>query len=421
MTSGQTRLRHPYMLSYRFLRENAPWLLAGLLLAFGSNFGQTFFISLFGGEYRRELGLTDGEFGMLYTVATLASATLLVNTGWIADRVPMRRLGPMVLLGLAGVCLLMSQVQNIWLFGLAIFGLRYAGQGMLSHIEVTAIARWFVASRGRALAVASWGHPIGEGLLPPMVALLLTQMEWRMVWIVCAILLVCVLLPLFLIVLKGERVPTGTETAGKVVTGIDGKHWTRPEVFRHRVFWLLIPALMASPMIGTAGLFHQAHIAETNNWTLLQFTAGFSSYAVLSVVFSLIFGMLLDRFSALIVLPFYLVPLAIGMLMLSQFDGLWVPHVFLGMIGASAGAGSATLGAMWAELYGTKHLGSIRSLSMAAMVFSSALGPGLTGVLIDWGINFNAQCIPLALYVLAMGLWIFVLLRPVVAAQQRTV
>jgi len=58
---------------------------------------------------------------------------------------------------------------------------------------------------------------------------------------------------------------------------------------------------------------------------------------------------------------------------------------------------------------------------MAAMVFSSALGPGLTGVLIDWGINFNAQCIPLALYVLAMGLWIFVLLRPVVAAQQRTV
>lgn len=405
------------MLSYRFLRENSPWLLAGLLLAFGSNFGQTFFISLFGGEYRRELGLSDGEFGLLYTAATLGSAILLVNTGWIADRMPMRRLGALVLVGLAGVCLLMSQVQNIWVFGLAIFGLRYAGQGMLSHIEVTAIARWFVASRGRALAVASWGHPIGEGLLPPTVAWLLTQMEWRSVWIVCAVFLLLGLLPLYSLILKGERVPTGTETAGKVVTGIGGKHWTRPEVLRHRVFWLLVPALMASPMIGTAGLFHQAHIAEIKDWTLLQFTSGFTTYAILSVTFSLIFGMLLDRFSALAVLPFYLVPLAIGMLVLSQFDGLWVPHVFLGMIGASAGAGGATSGAMWAELYGTKHLGSIRSLSMAAMVFASALGPGLTGSLIDLGIDFEAQCLPMALYVLAMALWMFVLLRPIAGAR----
>ncbi len=406
------------MLSYRFLRENAPWLLAGLLLAFGSNFGQTFFISLFGGEYRRELGLTDGEFGQLYTIATLASAILLVNTGWIADRLPMRKLGVLVLAGLAGVCLLMSQAQNIWFFGLAIFGLRYAGQGMLSHIEVTAIARWFVASRGRALAVASWGHPIGEGLLPPLVAWLLTQMEWRSVWMVFAGVLIFVLIPLYTLILKGERIPTGTETEGKVVTGIGGKHWTRPEVLRHKVFWLLIPALMASPMVGTAGLFHQAHIAEIKDWTLLQFTAGFTSYAVLSVVFSLIFGMLLDRFSALEVLPFYLMPLALGMFALSQFDGLWVPHIFLGMIGASAGAGGATMGAMWAELYGTKHLGSIRSLSMAAMVFSSALGPGLTGTFIDRGVNFEAQCVLMALYVLAMALWLFLLLRPIIAARK---
>ena len=405
------------MLSYKFLRENASWLLAGLLLAFGSNFGQTFFISLFGGEYRRELGLTDGEFGLLYTVATLGSALLLVNTGWIADRMPMRRLGAFVLVGLAGVCLLMSQVQNIWVFGLAIFGLRYAGQGMLSHVGVTAIARWFVASRGRALAVASWGHPIGEGLLPPTVAWLLTQMEWRSVWIVCAVFLLLGLAPLYTLVLKGERVPTGTETAGKVVTGIGGKHWTRPEVLRHRVFWLLIPALMASPMIGTAGLFHQAHIAEIKGWTLLQFTSGFTTYAIVSVMFSLIFGMLLDRFSALSVLPLYLLPLATGMLVLSQFDGVWVPHVYLGMIGASAGAGGATMGAMWAELYGTKNLGSIRSLSMAAMVFSTALGPGLSGSLIDLGINFEAQAVPMALYVLAMAVWMFFLLRPIAGAR----
>ncbi len=405
------------MLSFRFLSDNARWLFAGLILAFGSSFGQTFFISLFGGEYRRELGLSDGEFGLLYTGATLCSALLLVNTGWIADRVPMRRLGAMVLAGLAGVCVLMSQVQNIWVFAFAIFGLRYAGQGMLSHIEVTAIARWFAASRGRALAVASWGHPLGEGMLPPLIAWMLTQMAWRSVWMACAAIVLLVLLPLYVFILKGERVPEGDEAERKVVTGIGGRHWTRPEVLRHRVFWLLIPALMASPMVGTAGLFHQAHIAEIKDWTLLQFTAGFTSYAILSIIFSLIFGMLLDRFSALAVLPFTLIPLTSGMLALAYFDGLWVPHYFLGMIGATAGANGAVSGAMWAELYGTRHLGSIRSLSMAAMVFSSAVGPGLTGALIDFGIPFDVQCVALAAYVAIMAVWMFFLLRPLVDAR----
>lgn len=405
------------MLSFRFLSENIRWLLAGLLLAFGSSFGQTFFISLFGGEYRRELGLSDGEFGLLYTGATLFSALLLVNTGWIADKMPMRKLGALVLAGLAGVCLMMSQAQNIWVLALAIFGLRYAGQGMLTHIEVTAIARWFAATRGRALAVASWGHPLGEGMLPPLIAWMLTQMAWRSVWIACAAIILLGLLPLYVFVLKGERVPAGDEADRKVVTGIGGRHWTRPEVLRHRVFWLLIPALMASPLVGTAGLFHQAHIAEIKGWTLLEFTAGFTSYAVLSVVFSLLFGMLLDRFSALLVLPFTLIPLTLGMLVLSQYDGLWVPHVFLGMIGATAGASGATGGAMWAELYGTRHLGSIRSLSMAAMVFSSAVGPGLTGGLIDLGIAFDVQCVALAAYVAMMGLWLFFLLRPLARAR----
>lgn len=397
--------------SFRFLRDNLSWLGAGLLLTFASSFGQTFFISLMGGQYRAELGLSHGQFGGLYMAATLLSALTLIYAGGIADRMSARRLGALVMLGLAGACLVMMQVTNAAMLFLAIYLLRFLGQGMLSHLEVTAIARWFAATRGRALAIASWGHPLGEGFLPATVALMLTMMDWRSVWMTMAGVLLIVVIPVYVLTLRAERQPQGIETAPELLTGLRGKHWTRPEVLRHGLFWWLIPVLMGSPLIGTAVLFHQAHIAEIKGWTLAQLTAGFPVYAVLSIGSSLVFGVLVDRFTACRVLPFYLVPLAIGIVTLGFFDAPWVALVALGSIGMTAGAGMATVGAMWAELYGTRHLGSIRSLSVASMVFASALGPGLTGILIDLGIGFDVQCIYMGFYCLAMSPVIVWLMR----------
>lgn len=391
------------MNALRFLRGNIRWLGAGTLLAFASSFGQTFFISLMGGQYRAELGLSHGAFGGLYMAATLLSALTLVHAGGIADRMSARRLGALVMAGLAGACLLMSQVANAAMLFVAIYLLRFLGQGMLTHLEVTAIARWYAATRGRALAVASWGHPVGEGALPAIVALLLTLMAWREVWMVMAGVLALVLVPVYLATLREERRPQGSaESAPERMTGLCGRHWTRAEVLRHPLFWWLVPVLMGSPLIGTAVLFHQAHIAEIKGWTLAQLTAGFPLYAALSVVASLVFGVLVDRFTARRILPLYMMPLGIGIVTLGLFDGPWVAFAALGGVGMTAGAGMATVGAMWAELYGTRHLGSIRALSVAAMVFSSALGPGLTGILIDLGIGFEAQCVWMGTYCLAM-------------------
>ena len=399
------------MASLHFLRTNLPWLGAGLLLTLASSFGQTFFISLMGGYYREELDLSHGQFGGLYMVATLLSAITLIYAGGIADRMTARKLGAFVMIGLAGACLFMSLVTSAFMLFIAIYLLRFLGQGMLSHLEVTAIARWFAATRGKALAVASWGHPLGEGLLPATVAFMLTLMAWRSVWLSMAVVLLFVLVPVYLLTLRGERQPQGTETARDLLTGLRGKHWTRPEVLRHPLFWWLIPVLMGSPLIGTAVLFHQAHIAEIKGWTLAQFTAGFTAYAILSIGNSLFFGVLVDRFTACRVLPLYLVPMALGLIVLGLFDGPWVAFVILGSIGMTAGAGMATVGAMWAELYGTKHLGSIRALSVAAMVFSSALGPGLTGFLIDFGYPFDVQCVWMGIYCLAMSPVIVWLMR----------
>jgi len=57
--------------------------------------------------------------------------------------------------------------------------------------------------------------------------------------------------------------------------------------------------------------------------------------------------------------------------------------------------------ALWAEMYGTGHLGAIRSLAVSLSVFASALGPVIMGVLMDAGISVEVICGLLALYGIA--------------------
>jgi MFS family permease len=76
----------------------------------------------------------------------------------------------------------------------------------------------------------------------------------------------------------------------------------------------------------------------------------------------------------------------------------------MALLGISYGFSSTLFGALWPEIYGARHLGSIRSVTVAMMVFASALGPGLTGYLIDAGVPYSLQVYAMALYCLLAAL-----------------
>jgi MFS family permease len=120
-----------------YLRAHARLLAFGFLLTFFSSFGQTFFISLFGGELRATFELTHGSFGLVYSVATLVSGFCLIWVGRMIDHVPLRTFALAVCLGFAGACVLLSAVPNVLLLGVALFALRFTGQGLLSHTGMT--------------------------------------------------------------------------------------------------------------------------------------------------------------------------------------------------------------------------------------------------------------------------------------------
>ena len=401
------------MIDLGFLKTHARWLAAGLLLTFASSFGQTYFIALFGGRLRAAFELSHGDFGSLYTIATLASAATLVWLGPFADRMPVRRLAALTLCGLAAASLAMAGVASPLMLVAVLYGLRLFGQGMLSHLAMTAMARWFADYRGRALSIAGLGFPCGEAVLPSVAVAFMAALGWRQTWLAAAGALLVLAAPLIWGLLRSEPAPRSGLACRASSAGDDPgrRQWTRGEVVRDPLFYALMPGMLAPSFITTGGFFHQVYLAETKGWTLTWFAACYPIYALATVAVSLAAGWAVDRWRAAGLLPVYLLPLAAGLLVLAWVDAPAGTVAFMMLAGATSGGAVTVLGALWAELYVTRHLGAIRVLAVAGMVFSSALGPGVMGWLIDWGVSLEDQFLVMAVYTVA-GASLFRLLAP---------
>ena len=385
----------------RFVHDNAAFLFAGALIAFTSSFGQTVFIAIFAVEVMGAFGLTDGTWGLTYTFATCASALAMVFAGGLADRLRIRRLATLVCGGLALACLLMAATNGLAMLVLAIFALRFMGQGMMTHLANVAMARWFVATRGKALSIASLGFAVGQATLPILFVSLMTVTDWRWLWVGCAGLTLLAI-PVLLRLLRAERTPASL--AGESAsTGMGDRHWVRADVLRHPLFWAMIPLLLGPPAFGTALFFHQVHFAMAKGWTHASFVALLPIYTISVVCVTLLSGAVLDRIGSGRLIQFYLVPFVVAFYLLAGADTLWAGAVALLIMGIGSGAQATVPTAFWAEFYGTRHIGSIKALGASIMVLGTAIGPGLTGLVIDRGIDLPHQAIAIAVYFAVAG------------------
>jgi MFS family permease len=384
-----------------FLRTNRTWLAAGFLISFASSFGQTFFIALFAAQIMGEFGLSNGEWGAIYAIATTASAIVMVWSGPLTDRFTVRQIGSATLAALALSCLAMAALPGGtgWLLVVVIFALRFTGQGMLSHISVVAMVRWFTTTRGRALSISAMGFAIGQALLPIALVALLTQISWRMAWVVAAVFVVA-MIPLTRALLQKERTPQSI-AGDSQVRGMDDHHWTRSQALRHPLFWLVLPAFLGPPAWGTALFFHQVHLVDTKGWTMPAFVALMPIFTLMTILSTFAAGWLIDRLGTGRLVPVYLLPFAAGFLVLAQATTIPGAGVAMALIAVGMGLQQTLPGVFWAEYYGTRHVGAIKAAGVAVLVFGSAIGPGITGFLIDHGTDFPAQMPMIAAYFLA--------------------
>ena len=373
-------------------------------MTFWSSPGQTFLISLFSGELRAELGLSDGEFAGIYSLATLLSAVVVIWSGSLVDRFDLKKLSLWIVLGLAVGCGMMSLVSGVLSLLLSLFLLRQMGQGLMFIISSTAIVRYLDEHKGKATALAGMGYAVAEAIMPGMLVALLLWAGWRLSWQVAAVLLLLCMVPAILYLLRNHEQRHKHYLAqlghdSDEVKIYRRRQWTRAEVIRDRYFYLFAPGLMSQPLMFTGFIFHQVHLVETKGWSLLGWAALFSVYAVVSVITKIVSGLLIDRYGAIRMVPLVALPMGIGLIILAFSTSLVGAAVFLVLTGITVGYQSTTTAPFWSEMYGNQHLGAIKSLGTAAMVFCTALSPLVIGWQIDLGTSMDTLAIAAAVYI----------------------
>lgn len=386
-----------------FIRSHPGLALFALLATASSGFGQTFFIAVFGEGIRSSLDIGHGLYGALYSGATVTAAGVLLYAGAWADRWPLHRITGLALLLLSAGCLVLWQTHHWLLLFPGFFLVRFAGQGLIAHVGLTTAGRYFHQQRGKVMALTAAGFPLAEALLPLGAALIITRLDWQSAWLASALIILLLLWPLLYRLSRRAPLPSTSQTDtgnGNEQTGM-----TRGQVLRDKGFYLLLPAALAVPFTVTAILFHQGAIAGLRGWSLPLMAGAFSGYAVGHLLMLLVAGPLVDRLGAQRALPWILLPIAAGMVVLALGHAPWVPVVYLTLAGISQGGLATAGGALWPERYGTTHLGAVRALAQAAMVISTAASPILFGVLLDYGLGATALA-----GLLAVGIGLAILL-----------
>ncbi|MEX0663050.1 MAG: MFS transporter [Balneolaceae bacterium] len=354
---------------------------------FFSSFGQTFLISLFVPFYLSAFELTNTSFGVLYSAATLGSAFVLPYLGQWIDRIPLRRYSMAVAIGLSFSSVLMAISWHVSMLFLSLFLLRLLGQGLSGHTAQTTMARFYDHQRGKALSISSMGFPLGEGILPIAIAGILTIFHWRITWGIIAGLIAFVLIPLlWKLVNKSHTVSEKEEDNRR-----KRSTWESYKIIlSDKRLLFVIPATLLPPFWVTGLFLYQVSTAEQLGWTAAIIASSFIAFAGARISFGLIAGPWVDRFSAQQVFPFYLIPMVIGLLIGSVYSQTWSAFIYMGLLGASMGMGGTIKSALWAEMFGTGMIGTVRSLFSSIMVLSTAISPFLIGWWLDIGMTMPA-------------------------------
>ena len=266
--------------------------------------------------------------------------------------------------------------------------MRFSGQGMMSHTATTTISRYFTKSRGKALSTSWFGLSTAEFILPVLIIYLLTVYDWRNIWIYISILIILLLPIASFILLKNlnfESREQDNRNSKKIII----KNWKRIEVLKDYRFYILCANMLAMPWIATGTFVYQSFILTSKGWGPYVIAQSFMVYSVLSVLTLFIAGFLIDKFTSRKILIYMNIPLLLSVFVIIYFNHPLTSFLFLGLIGVSNGLANVLGSSTWAEIYGVKHIGSIKALTTALMVFATAFGTALFGMLIDKGFSIE--------------------------------
>lgn len=344
---------------------------------------------------RESFGMSPSLISGLYALATVVSAFFLPLHGRSLDAMKLVTFTLVAGLLLAAGCFVLANSTGVISVFIGFLLIRNLGQGTLTMISSTTMARMFGSLRGQALGIANLGYPLSEAVFPFLVAFWIHQYGWRSGWLLLGSLLLAFFSPAVIlllrqhpekglhVLLKGHPAQEKKEPSWRQPSS--AVRWTLRDVLTDRRFYLLQIPMMVPPAFLTGLFFHQTSLMEWKGWDLHVVSAGFVLYALARGVISVVSGPVIDRFSARKVFGWVPVPLALGLwpLMFGQELG-WV-FFYLAGAGLTMGLSMTVSGAVMAEIFGVESLGAIRGYQSSIVVISTAAAPFLMGLFLDAG------------------------------------
>jgi MFS family permease len=372
----------------KFFYYDPKLLLYGFSILFFASYGQTFFISLFNTEIRIFYDLSDGEFGLVYSIATLSSSFLLIGFAKLIDHLDLRVYSFIITAGFLLACLgMVLLINNILYLFFIIFMLRFFGQGAMDHAGGTTMARYFGNDKGKALSVATLGGMVGVMFLPYFALNFFKDIELNQLWVyaTCSII---IFIPFIFFTLSDQKNRHEKFKTEIKDNPLNKKLRTR-DVIKDKKFYIYLPLSISASFICTGLMFHQIFIIDQKGWSLQMLGNSYIFLGIFSIIGLLLGGPLVDKFDTKKTAITTLLPLLLLLVVLITFEGEFFLIIYMSLFGLTMGIGRPFIGSLWAEIYGVESLGTVKALLHAGAVFASALSPLVFGYLIDWGFSIT--------------------------------
>lgn len=385
------------------------WIVATLgVLA--SSPGQSFTVSLFIDRYIEDFSIGRTGISGLYGLGTFLAALSLTYVGQLIDRHGYRRMGILISSSFGVVLVLLSLTNGPVMLLLGFIAIRMLGQGSLFLVSSTVIAQWFWKRRGRMLSLTAVIYALFRSVYVPNLQRVLESMDWRHVWIILGVA-VGTSIPLLIWVFVRDRpeelgllpdgaAPDELELSEKekeqalATTPEDHadfveETWTLREAMGTAIFWVFAFGRVLVPAWITGLVFHQISVFETLGYDASTAARVYGIMALITAVTSIIAGYLVDRIRPGIVLSLQMATLIMTLITATVMTEPWLLGVYALGYGFTMGSGVVFDGAVWANLFGRKHLGAIQGFITTSKVIGSSIGPLLYGLSFDFLDSYN--------------------------------
>lgn len=381
------------------------WVMVGTALAINavSSAMNPVVFSFMIGPMSEDLGVSKSALAWSFTLRLFAGGLAGPVLGVLLDRHGARWIGVLSGIIVGSMLIALAYVSNIWLIYVifAVSGIAGIGGPAGQLLTQVPLSKWFVAHRGRALAIGTMGMASGTAATVPLTQWLLTTYGWRGTTLVFGLIVAAVVIPVSAIFVRrspedlglhpdGSSQPPATEeqhALGARAHLTTARDWTAGEAMRTVAAWQLLGALLIAGAAITGTLVYRVDYFKGLGIAPEAIAFG-TALDPLTVVFSaLLFGMLAERVPVRYLGAFGLIGLAASILPMIFPHGAFSVIAHNMMWGAAAGAWITLNNLVWANYFGRKHIGAIRGIVLPASIAASGLGPPVYGAFLDWGVE----------------------------------